>query len=119
MDGEVEWEVEEVADFKQQRNGSRKYLVKWLGTPQRQWLPEAEMIHCTLAIRKYFMRLGIPLPPEVAAFCLASEEQSGGHEERGEDQERKKDPEEEIIRSQDSQLEGETEAISQRRLLID
>ena len=40
VDGELEWEVEEVSDFRQQKNGYRRYLVKWAGSPQKQWLPE-------------------------------------------------------------------------------
>ena len=62
VEGEMEWEVERVEDFRQQRNSRRRYLVKWAGTPQTQWLPEEEMRHCTRAVRDYFEREGIPLP---------------------------------------------------------
>ena len=37
VDGEWEWEVEAIEDFRVQRNGN-KYLVKWVDTRQRQWL---------------------------------------------------------------------------------
>ena len=73
VDGEIEWEVEEVSDFRQQKNGLRRYLVKWAGSPQRQWLPEEEMQHCTLAIRRYFGKLGQSLPTGVNEFCLWAE----------------------------------------------
>ena len=73
VEGEMEWEVERVEDFRQQRNGRRKYLVKWAGTPQTQWLPEGEMRHCTRAVRDYFEKEGLPLPPPVSEFCLLEE----------------------------------------------
>ena len=77
VEGELEWEVEEVSDYRQQRNGIRRYLVKWVGTPQKQWLPEDAMQHCTREIRRFFLRAGQPLPPEVNEFCLSSEKKKG------------------------------------------
>ena len=31
IDGEPEWEIEKVTDFRQARDGSRRYKVKWVG----------------------------------------------------------------------------------------
>ena len=62
MEGELEWEVEEVVGYHLMRNGRRRYKVKWAGTPQTQWLPEEEMGHCTRVLREYFEREGLPLP---------------------------------------------------------
>ena len=78
IDGELEWEVERVEGFCQQRNGTRKYLVRWAGTPQTQWLPEGEMCHCTRAVRNYFEREGLPLSVPVSEFCLGAEAQDKG-----------------------------------------
>ena len=78
VDGELEWEVERVEGFRQQRNGTRKYLVRWAGTPQTQWLPEDEMCPCTRAVRDYFEREGLPLPVPVSEFCLGAEARDEG-----------------------------------------
>ena len=85
VDGELEWEVERVEGFHQQRNGTRRYLVRWAGTPQRQWLPEDEMCHCMRAVRDYFEREGLPLPVPVSEFCLGAEARDEGRPMGGPD----------------------------------
>ena len=73
IDGELEWEVEAILDFRQTRRGHRRYLVQWAGSPQRQWMDEELLNHCTKAVRGYFEREGIPLPSAVNEFCLQAE----------------------------------------------
>ena len=73
IDGELEWHVEAITGFKQTRRGERRYRVKWEGFVREQWLPEEEMRHCTRKIREYFVREGLPLPPEVSHFCVEAE----------------------------------------------
>ena len=63
-DGEWEWEVEAIEDFKSGRRGNR-YLVKWADSPQRQWLPIGHLTHCKEALRDFFARRGEDPPLEV------------------------------------------------------
>ena len=77
IDGELEWEVEQILDFRQNRRGQRRYLVQWTGTPQQQWLDEELLNHCTQAIRDYFEREGQPMPMAVKEFCLSAEAEDG------------------------------------------
>ena len=73
VDGEMEWEVEAVTDFRQSRRGDRRYKVKWVGAQKEQWLPESEMQHCPQAIRDYFIQHSLPIPAAVSQFCAEAE----------------------------------------------
>ena len=77
IDGELEWEVEKILDYRQNRRGQRRYLVQWAGTPQQQWMDEELLNHCTQAIRDYFEQEGLPLPAAVKEFCLSAEAEDG------------------------------------------
>ena len=73
IDGEPEWEIEKVTDFRQVRDGSRRYKVKWVGAQKEQWLPENEMGHCTQSIRNYFTSQNVPIPTAVNQFYTGTE----------------------------------------------
>ena len=87
IDGQPEWHVEAVTDFKQTRRGERRYRIKWEGSAREQWLPEEEMFHCPRKIREYFTREGIPLPPEVSRFCVEAEAENTTEESGSENDE--------------------------------
>ena len=72
LEDSIEWEVERVTDFRQARDGSRRYRVKWIGAQREQWLPESEMGHCTQSIRDYFITRDLPIPTAVNRFCTTA-----------------------------------------------
>ena len=84
IDGEVEWEVEAVTDFRQFRNGTRRYKVKWVGAQKEQWLGESEMKHCPAAIRQYFTTNNLPIPTAVSQFCTTAEAEEPTEDEETE-----------------------------------
>ena len=80
VDGEWEWEVEAIEDFRVQRNGN-KYLVKWVDTPQRQWLSIDHLTNCREALLEYFASRGEDPPQEVQQMRdLVTEDQEAGLE---------------------------------------
>ena len=60
IDGEYEWEVEDVVGHKDTRHGM-KYLVKWKGFTRKQWLHEGQMEHAKQTLLDYRQRLALPL----------------------------------------------------------
>ena len=47
LDGELEYEVATIRQHRQRRDGTREFLVSWVGYDQSEdtWLPEAELEH--------------------------------------------------------------------------
>ena len=73
IEDSIKWEVEKVTDFRQARDRSRRYKVKWIGVQREQWLPESEMGYCTQSIRNYFTTWDLPIPTAVNQFCTSTE----------------------------------------------
>ena len=62
IDGQYEWEVEEIVDHRSTRTGMT-YLVKWKGFSRKQWLLQEDMENSKDLLREYHQRRGLPLTP--------------------------------------------------------
>ena len=67
-DGEWEWEVDRIADFKVDRRGVAKFLVYWVGYPRPEWKALEELNHCKDLIRDYFDNIDEEMLSVVHAF---------------------------------------------------
>ena len=69
VDGQVEYEVEEILDHREVR-GKRQYLLQWKNTPEASWEWEGNLSGC-LDLLKDYLRLigeqGRVLPPELTS----------------------------------------------------
>ena len=77
IDGTWEWEVEAIEGFRPQHNGNR-YLVKWVDTLQRQWLPIDHLVNCREALLEYFASRDEDPPQEVRELEQGEQEISDG-----------------------------------------
>ena len=62
IQGQYEWEVEEVVDHRATRTGMM-YLVKWKGFTRKQWLVQEDMENSRELLREYHQKCGLPLTP--------------------------------------------------------
>ena len=72
IDGELEWEVENILDDKSTR-GNFRYLIKWANTPQKQWLPLRSLNNCCKILRQYYEKADREIPPQVEDFLKTHE----------------------------------------------
>jgi len=64
VEGEEEYEVEEVLRHEPARGGKKKYLIKWVGygPEYNEWKSEEELSHCADLVKAYWNRLPAQLP---------------------------------------------------------
>ena len=67
-DGEWEWEVERISDTKDDRRGTTKFLVHWVGYNRPQWLPLSELGHCRELIQEFYEQNNQHVPDHVQSF---------------------------------------------------
>ena len=67
IDGEPEWEVEDILDDKVTRSNV-KFLIKWANTPQKQWLSIDCLNNCCEILRRYYAKNNKEMPPLVEEF---------------------------------------------------
>ena len=78
VDGQVEYEVEEILDHREVR-GKRQYLLQWKNTPEASWEWENNLGGCMELLRTYLRHIGERgrvLPPELTSEVPRSS--SGG-----------------------------------------
>ena len=69
VDGQVEYEVEEVLDHREVR-GKRQYLLQWKNTPEASWEWESNLGGCLDLLKTYLRSIGEQgrvLPPELTS----------------------------------------------------
>ena len=74
VDGEEEWEVETVLDFRARRYGRPAYLVKWKGYEERSWVRPEDLVNAPDAVADFHRRHpGVPRPETISVVRLSDE----------------------------------------------
>ena len=69
-DEEPEWEIEAIEDTRISQSGRRKFLIKWVGYPRRDWVDLSEMENAATMVIEYFTQQGRSVPEDVQDFYL-------------------------------------------------
>ena len=79
IDGEPEWEVEDILDDKSTR-GNYRYLIKWANTPQKQWLPLDCLNNCCGILRQYYIKNNKEIPNRIEEFLNENDKSDSSSE---------------------------------------
>ena len=72
VDGEEEWEVETVLDFRARRYGRPAYLVKWKGYEERNWVRPEDLVNAPDVVADFHRRHpDIPQPQTISVVRLS------------------------------------------------